>query len=187
MTTFRKATEADANTIAPLLLSAMDTIVYRFINREDPVAALGFMEYWCKRNANQYSWQNCFVAEWENRVVAAANLYDGALLHQLRQPVLEWVRLNHNPDFDPEDETGPGEIYLDTLAVAADCRGKRIGADFLHYLVHHFVVVSGKPLGLLVEQDNVAARKLYLRSGFQVQGTKTLMGKQLEHLVNQPQ
>lgn len=164
----------------------MDTIANRFLNNDDPDAALNFMQYWCAREANQYSWQNCFVAEVENRVVGAANLYDGALLQQLRQPVVEWVRTNYNPDFQPEDETGPGEVYLDTLAVDANWRGKGIGTAFLKFLILHFVVVSGVPLGLLVEPDNIPARKLYLRSGFQLQGTKTLMGKPLEHLVYVP-
>ncbi|OLY92907.1 Acetyltransferase (GNAT) family protein [Cnuella takakiae] len=186
MITFRKATAADATSIAPMLLSAMDTIVYRFLNREDPAAAMGFMQYWCAREANQYSWQNCFVAEWEGRVVAAANLYDGALVRSLRQPVVEWVRAHHNPGFAPEDETGPGEIYLDTIAIDPELRGRGIGAGFLQFLIHHFVMATAMPLGLLVEPGNLPARKLYLRMGFQRQGTKTLMGKELEHLVYLP-
>ena len=57
----RKARSTDSETIASLLLSAMEDIVYELIGEQDSEKALTFMHYFVKKENNQYSWQNCWV------------------------------------------------------------------------------------------------------------------------------
>jgi ribosomal protein S18 acetylase RimI-like enzyme len=178
----RKATLEDTTAVGLLLLSAMEDIVYRFIDRKDHDLALDFLTSFVKMTNNQYSYQNCWVAELDGEVVAAINVYDGAKLDQLRKPVIQYVRTHYNPGFDPEDETEGGEYYIDTFAVDPRYRGKGIGTKLLQHLITEYVTKSNKTLGLLVDIDNPDAKKLYTKLGFESVGTKRLMEKTLTHM-----
>lgn len=178
----RKAILKDSPFMAPILLLAMEDIVYNFIGKADYQAALDFLFYFIERENNQYSYQNCFVAEEDNEIIGAVNLYDGARLHQLRKPVINYVKTNFNPDFNPEDETQNGEFYIDALGVNPNYQGKGIGSKLLQYLIQEYLTQKHQTLGLLVDKDNPSAKKLYLKLGFKAVGQKTLVGKNLEHL-----
>jgi len=52
----------------------------------------------------------------------------------------------------------------------------------LQFLIDEYVYKSNETLGLLVDKDNPAAKKLYLKLGFEFVGNKTFAGKQMEHL-----
>lgn len=178
----RKATLKDSEDIATLLLLTMEDIIFNFINQNDYNTARGFLLHFVKQENNQYSYQNCFVAEEDNQIIAAVNLYDGSRLMELRNPIIQYVRLHFNPNFNPEDETQSGEIYIDSLGVDPNQQGKGIGTTILRFLVDEFVTQNQETLGLLVEEANPQAKKLYLKLGFKPVGKKTLVGKNLEHL-----
>jgi ribosomal protein S18 acetylase RimI-like enzyme len=178
----RKARFEDAAHIAPILLLAMEDIVYKFIGRKDFDSAKDFLLYFVEKQNNQYSYQNCFVAEEENEIIGAVNVYDGALLAKLRTPVIEYVRAHFNPDFNPEDETQDGEVYIDALGVDPKYQGKGIGSKLLQFLIQEYGHQKQQPLGLIVDEDNPSAKKLYIKLGFSAVGKKILVGKNLEHL-----
>lgn len=178
----RKATLKDAESIANLLLLAMEDIIFKFINLRDYDVARNFLLHFIEQENNQYSYQNCFVAEEDNQIIAAVNIYDGAKLIELRSPIIQYVKTHFNPDFNPKNETQSGEIYIDSLGVAPNQQGKGIGSKILHFLIEEFVIRNQQTLGLLVEKDNPKAKKLYLKLGFQIVGRKMLVGKTLEHL-----
>jgi ribosomal protein S18 acetylase RimI-like enzyme len=178
----RKATRADAEAIATYLLLAMEGIVYQFIGRKDYEAAKAFMRYFAEKEANQYSYQNCWVAQADKEVVGAVNIYDGGKLDELRQPVLEYINSRFHSSFAPEDETGSGEYYIDTIGVDPNHHGKGIGSQLLQVLIDEYVKKRGETLGLLVEQDNAKAKRLYRKLGFEPAGTRVLFGKPMEHL-----
>ncbi len=176
------AVEADAPAIARLLLLAMEDIVFAFIGARDEAQAAAFMHHQVCATGNQYSWTNAYVAECEGAVVGAACVYDGARLLELRAPVLRYLHEQHGRLVTPEPETGPGEWYIDTLGVDPDHQGKGIGSALLQAIMQAHAHEQGRTLGLLVDLDNPAARKLYLRLGFTSVGERPLMGKRLEHL-----
>ncbi|WP_343591815.1 GNAT family N-acetyltransferase [Flavobacterium sp.] len=178
----RKATISDSKQIAPILLLAMEDIIYKFIAKEDYASAKDFLEHFIERENNQYSYQNCFVAEENNEIIGAVNIYKGADIEALRNPIIEFVRENYNPAFDPEFETKDGEYYIDSLGVNPNHQGKGIGSKLLLFLIDEFVHKNKQTLGLLVEEDNPLAKNLYLKLGFNVVGEKTLVGKKLDHL-----
>ncbi|WP_428229409.1 N-acetyltransferase family protein [Flavobacterium sp.] len=178
----RKATIDDSEFIAQLLLLAMEEIIYKFIGERDPKTAYYFLLHFVENENNQYSYQNCFVAEENNEIVGAVSVYDGGKLQELRKPIVDYVRLNFNPDFSPENETQSGEYYIDSLGINPNHQGKGIGSKMLQFLIEEYVTQNHHTLGLLVEEENPGAKKLYLKLGFQPVGTKTLVGKTLEHL-----
>jgi ribosomal protein S18 acetylase RimI-like enzyme len=178
----RKALLADSDAIATCLLLAMEEIVYTLMGEENPEKARQFMCYFTEKENNQYSWQNCWVVEEESTIVAAVNVYDGAQLHALRQPDIDYLKTRLNRHVIPEDETQPGENYIDSLGVNPGHRCKGIGTSLLQFLIEEFVTRRNHTLGLLVEEENLKAKKLYHKLGFQRSGRKTLLGKHLEHL-----
>src|SRR5688572_30392956 len=101
MITIRKARVSDAEAIASCLLLAMESIIYKFIGEENEEKAGAFLTYLVKRENNQYSYQNCWVVEEGNKIIAAANIYDGARLIELRYPVLEYLKNQFGKDLNP--------------------------------------------------------------------------------------
>jgi ribosomal protein S18 acetylase RimI-like enzyme len=178
----RKATIKDSKFIAPYLLLAMEDIIYKFIGEKNYESARYFLLYFIERDNNQYSYQNCFVVEENNEIIAAVNVYDGADLDVLRKPVIEYIKTKFKKDFNPEDETQAGEYYIDSLGVDTKCQGKGFGSKILQFLIAEYVTKKHQTLGLLVEEDNPNAKKLYLKLGFKPVGEKTLVGKKMEHL-----
>jgi ribosomal protein S18 acetylase RimI-like enzyme len=182
----RKAELKDSELIATYLMLAMDSIIYKFIGKEDYDEARKFILYFIEQENNQYSYQNCLVAENENTIVAAINYYDGSAFVHLREPILNGVRASFNKNFNPENETEPGEYYIDALGVDPKMQGKGIGAKLLQFLIDKYVIDENKTLGLLVDEENPQAKKLYIKLGFKSVGKKTLVGQKMEHLQIKP-
>lgn len=178
----RKAKPEDSGTIASLVILAMEEIFYSFIGEESREKAVQLLEWLIREKNNQYSYENCWVAGLEGRIVAAAIVYDGAALHELRKPVAARIAELFHRDFNPEDETQAGEFYIDSVAVAPDQQGRGTGTKLFQFLIDEFVNRRGETLGLLVDRDNPDAKRLYLKLGFKIAGEKMLAGKSMEHL-----
>lgn len=178
----RKAILEDSKWITNYLLLAMEDIVYEFIGEKNNKKAQEFLLYFVERENNQYSYQNCWVVEENNEIIAAVNVYDGAKLSELRKPIAEYINTQLSKNFNPEDETQAGEYYIDSLGVNPKQQGKGIGSKILRFLINEYVSQNQLTLGLLVDDENPSAKKLYLNLGFKVVGKKKLVGKSLEHL-----
>jgi len=144
------------------------------------------MNYFTAKENNQYSYQKCWVAEEDEEVIAAVNVYDGAELNRLRQPVIDYIKSRFKRELKIEDETRAGEYYIDSLGVKPEHQGKGIGSKLLRFLIDEYVTRNGQTLGLLVDEENPDARRLYVRLGFQTAGKQILLGKTMEHLQIQP-
>lgn len=178
----RKARRNESHQIAQLMLLAMEEIVHAFLGTHNPEEALEFMHLLVRQEGNQYSFENTWIAEEDKQVAGSISVYDGAKLQQLRQPVLSLLVEKYQRKVSPENETEPGEFYIDTIAVHPDHRGKGLGTMLLRFVIDHFVYQKGKTLGLLVDIQNPKAKNLYLQLGFEKVGEKQLMGRPYEHL-----
>ncbi len=178
----RKANLQDCKRITPCLLLAMDDILFEFIGERSPEKAALFLEAMTSEKGNQYSYENCWVMENKAEVIGVACLYDGGKLHELRQPVANYIRQHFGKDFNPEDETQAGEIYIDCVGVNPNQQGKGIGSKILYFLIDEYAKKQSKTLGLLVDNDNPKAEKLYVKLGFSTVGEKTVVGKTLKHM-----
>lgn len=180
--TIRKATPYDAENIAPYILLAMQDIANQFIGEHSLDKATDFFVKMIAAKVNQYSYENCWVMEEAGMLIAAALVYDGARLNELRNPVIDEIRKSFNSDFNPEDETQAGEYYIDCIAVNPSQQGKGIGSKMLNFLIDEYVNKNNEVLGLLVDKNNPQAKKLYIKSGFEVVGDTIFAGKEMEHL-----
>lgn len=180
--TIRKALKKDSEAIAALLMLATGEVIYKFIGEKDYLKAKDFLIHFGKSDNNQYSYQNCYVAEDKGEIIGAVLAYDGAKLKELRKPVLEYIHQYYDAQMVVEEETQSGEFYIDSLGVLPDHQGKGVGSRLIQFLIGDNVLANNQILGLLVDKLNPAAKKLYLKLGFQVVGEKTLLGISLEHL-----
>ncbi|MEE3999450.1 GNAT family N-acetyltransferase [Tenacibaculum sp. FZY0031] len=178
----RKATSKDSKEIAFCMLLAMKDIVYTFIGENTTEKALAFLESLIIQKNNQYSYENCWVIESDNKVIAAANIYNGADLKQLRKPVAALLKTRFNQKLTCEDETQFGEYYIDCIGVSSSYQGKGVGSKILSFLIDEYVHKNKETLGLLVDKENPNAKKLYLKLGFKIVGEKRFVGKAMEHL-----
>ena len=101
----RQAEKRDAEGIADCLLLAMEEIVYQFIQKRNRRDAFAFLLTFAEKEANQYSYQNCYVAELDLEIAGTINIYDGDRLYELRAPVLRYIREHYNPGLELEDES----------------------------------------------------------------------------------
>lgn len=80
------------------------------------------------------------------------NCYNGADLKILRAPFLEYIRSVYDVTVHPEDETQPGEYYIDCLGVYPEHQGKDIGKNLIAGLAEHATAKCCDVLGLLVKK-----------------------------------
>lgn len=182
MLKIRKAKITDAAQIAPIMLLAMEEIIYYFLGENNTEKAIDFLEKHIEKEANQYSYQNIIVAENDGEIIGQICLYPGENLEELRTPILTNLEQVYGKVLHLEKETQKGEIYIDTLAVSSAAQGKGIGKMLLLYAIDYYVTVRQEVLGLLVDKENPDAKKLYLKLGFKPVRDVTIFEKEMEHL-----
>ncbi|SIR25500.1 GNAT family N-acetyltransferase [Maribacter ulvicola] len=181
----RKAKIEDAVKISEHLFLAMEGFLYEFIGMRNSKQAKKFLHYFVEKENNQYSYKNCFVAETDRGIEGTINIYDGAELDKLRKPIVKYISEHFNLHFKPENETQKGEHYIDSFGVDPKSQGRGIGTKMLHFIINRFNL-NQQTLGLLVDDDNTKAEKLYLNLGFELVDTKVLTGKKMKHLQKKP-
>lgn len=186
--TIRDGRKEDAEFIAEAIMEAIGAEICLQIGRngKDPMASTKeLFRLTAVADQSQYSYKNALVAEDPegNRAGVIIN-YDGAKLHELR---LKFVEVYNSmfgtslkeEDFD--DETDSEEVYIDTLAVEPRFRRKGLGCRLIEAAIEKNRN-SGKPMGLLVDYDNINARRLYEDLGFKSKGGRNFCGVEMEHM-----
>ena len=130
----------------------------------------------------QYSYRNTIVCTVDGVVAGAICGYDGARLHELRQPALDILREECGTVIQVTDETGPGEFYLDSIGVMPEMRGHGIGARLLERMRDEAFDAGYRRVGLLVDLINPKAERLYERLGFRRVGEVSFLGHKMHHM-----
>lgn len=179
----RFAIKNDADFVAPLMFQAMEEIVFKLIGKEDKTQAISFLKMLFLEEGNQYSYTNTIVFEENSQAIGSLVFYDGADLHELRKPVLTLSEQISGRKIIVEDETSEGEIYIDTVSVSPQGRGKGIGSQLITFLQEYVSKNKLGKIGLLVDEKNPQAEKLYTRLGFEYVNKQSLAGGNYKHLV----
>lgn len=178
----RPALPTDASPLAQLINMAMMEITYQFIGKEDPNEANRFMELLVRQKGNQYSYENIFVLQEGDSILGQICIYNGAKCKELRKVVWDKIKADFGHEYQADEETEAGEMYIDTFAIHPSARGKGFGKELLNFAIDHFVNKQGETLGLLVDKENPSAKKLYLNMGFKTIKDKIIFGKEMEHM-----
>lgn len=133
---------------------------------------------------SQYSYLNTLVAiDEDGGLCGACVSYDGARLHELRKAFVDAAKENFGRDFSSmPDETQAGELYIDSIAVPENCRGKGIATALLKATVEKARDMGLPAAGLLVDTGNPKAEKLYARLGFKTVGDASWGGHAMKHM-----
>jgi ribosomal protein S18 acetylase RimI-like enzyme len=182
----RPATPADAIVISKLIQLAMGMpLAGKFANSNDPAVIDALFTRFAGLKGNQYSYENILLYEEDNAICGAIVAYDGGKLDELRTPFLTYTRAELGFSGTPEDETQPGEYYIDCLAVFPQYQGKGIAKTLIRALFERAASLGYNNVGLLVSKGNEKAQKLYAGLGFEVVGEKGLLGGRHYHLQKQ--
>ncbi|GAA4199695.1 N-acetyltransferase [Pedobacter jeongneungensis] len=180
----RPASPADAEEVVPLIIQAMGKLAHKLTNVDEEKVLIEIFTYFFQLKGNQYSYENTLVYEEEGKVLGSLNAYDGGKLPELRKPFLNYVaECYQTSNLNQGTETETGEFYLDSISVNPTAQGKGIGKqliisgiDWAEKLGHHTV-------GLLVENNNPDAQRLYKKMNFVIQNEKQFMGGLYHHMV----
>ncbi len=111
-------------------------------------------------------------------IVAA---YDGGDLLTLRGACICAARRHLGRDFSGMDEeTRAGEQYVDSLAVLEQYRHRGVATRLLRAVIERHG--DRQPIGLLVDQGNPDAERMYRRVGFDVVGETEWGGHPMRHM-----
>ena len=162
--THRVATSEDSRKIAELFSISSDGVVdyvWSTLAPEYPGLApveIGALRY--AREEGNFSYKNCVVAEREGVVIGQLCAYpveaDPEEIYEPTDPVLApYERLEI-----------PGTLYISSLAVFDEFRGRGLGTKMLSIAREQAQERSLDALSLLVFEQNAGAVKLYQREGF---------------------
>ncbi|PZP41646.1 MAG: GNAT family N-acetyltransferase, partial [Pseudopedobacter saltans] len=164
--TIRPAIAEDAFFVAPLIYEAMGELVSKFTKGNVQEGILLFEHFFRKEN-NQYSFQNCSIAQYNGEDAGMILTYDGKDLSVLRHSFLMYLESQYNFRINPiEDETQQGELYIDCLAVEPKFRGKRLGSALIKSAIDKAKTLKIPNTGLIVDIHNDIALRLYESLGF---------------------
>ena len=121
------------------------------------------------REGTLYSYRNTLIAEVNGEVAGTFISYPGEYYHEWRKETFRDYPYFKDLDLDVmADEAGPGEYYLDTLAVLPQFRRQGIGSGLMKERIAQ--VQQDFPdlrISLLVDPENLDGQRIYTRLGFQ--------------------
>src|SRR5574344_1159793 len=159
----RQAEKKDAHDIAQLIMLAMNMECCRYFAGEHHTLCdfENMMTLLVENEHSQYSYRNTVVAMVRGNIAGICVSYNGAELHQLREAFVHAAKTFLDKDFSKmDDETQPGELYIDSLAVKEQFRHQGVATALLKNVQEKAQLLKLN-LGLLVDQGNPNAEKLY--------------------------
>lgn len=151
----RPATVDDVSLIARNVLDA--------VGMEHPEAeAIDYLAELCRRTDVLYSWANTDIALWDGQSVGSLTSYDGGRYAEMRAKTFTELEKFISKDFSRMSvETGPGEFYLDSLAVLPEFRRQGIGTCLMQHGIAKARALRFPRAALLVDLDSADAIRLY--------------------------
>ncbi len=157
----RQATREDVPFVAQCMLASVDLYDFKHESVENEIALKV-----CSLDDTLYSWRNARIAEVGEVPAGCLISYDGGTYLENRERTFRYFREAGRSMDDSEEETGPGEFYLDSMAVRPEFRGYGIG----HCLIKD-AISAGRNLGfsrfsLIAECSKPDLRCYYAELGF---------------------
>jgi len=179
------AKKEHARDIARLIMQAMSEDCCKYLAGPGKTLAdfENMMTMLAAAEQSQYSYRNTIVALDDDGNVAGICVgYPGDELHRLREAFFVAARQYLGREFNGiDDETEPGEYYLDSLAVYPQYRRRGIAKALLRAFTDK-AHAHGLPAGLLVDKKNPNAERLYKALGFVYVGDKVWSNHAMSHM-----
>ena len=163
----RDATLDDAPFIARVVLAGIDMLDIDAVLPDEQRAIFEHLIEICRMDDTLYSYCNTRIAEVDGKPVGALVAYDGACYAKMREKTFGLVQQTSGMDLSRNAmETGPGEFYLDSMAVLSDYRGVGIGKLLMHDRMEFALDNGFQKVTLLVDKDKPRLQEYYQSEGF---------------------
>lgn len=132
----------------------------------------------CERRTDLlYTFANSRIAEIDGKVAGSLLSYPGDNYKELRHKTFSELWPEYiSMDTDSEQETGPGEYYLDTLAVVPEYRHRGIGRALLEDGIRLGKSKGFDLITLVVDSDMPDLVRLYESVGFRSHDHRRIFG-----------
>ena len=163
----RDATLDDAPFIARVVLAGIDMLDIDAVLPDEQRAIYDHLVGICRMDDTLYSYLNTRIAEIDENRVGALVAYDGARYAALRAKTFGLVQQTSGMDLSRNAmETGPGEFYLDSMAILSDYRGLGIGKMLIRDRMDYALENGFHKVTLLVDKDKPRLQRYYESEGF---------------------
>ena len=163
----RDATLDDAPFIARVVLAGIDMMDIDAVLPDEQRAIYEHLMDICRMDDTLYSYLNTRIAEVDGNRVGALVAYDGARYAALRAKTFGLVQQTSGMDLSRNAmETGPGEFYLDSMAVLSDYRGLGLGKMLMRDRMEFAMRNGFQKATLLVDKDKPRLQHYYESLGF---------------------
>lgn len=121
----------------------------------------------CSRTDVLYSWKNSLVTTLGERPVGSLTCYSGTDYAALRRTTMILIARYSGEDFRNMDmETGPGEFYLDSMAVLPEFRKRGLASNMMKAGITQAARLDIPTVSLVVSPQKPQAQHLYESIGF---------------------
>lgn len=180
----RDATLDDAPFIARVVLAGIDMLDMDAVLPDEQRAIFEHLIKICRMDDTLYSYLNTRIAEIDGNPVGALVAYDGAHYARMREKTFGLVQQTSGLDLSRNAmETGPGEFYLDSMAVFSDFRGMSIGKMLMRDRVDFALINGFEKITLLVDKDKPRLQQYYESEGFAFSEEMFVFGSWYNKLV----
>lgn len=163
----RDAKLDDAPFIARVVLAGIDMLDIDSKLPDEQRAIYEHLMDICRMDDTLYSYCNTRIAEINGNRVGALVAYDGACYAALRAKTFGLVQQTSGMDLSRNAmETGPGEFYLDSMAILSDFRGIGIGKMLMRDRMDYAFCNGFQKVTLLVDKDKPRLQHYYQSLGF---------------------
>lgn len=137
-----------------------------------------------RRDDLLYSYRYTRVAEADGILVGSLLSYPGAIYRELRHRTFceLWPELARM-DAESEMETGPGEYYLDSLAVLPSCRHRGIGRALLQDGIREGKRLGFRRIALVADSGMPHLIRLYASIGFKQADRRRVFGVDFQRMT----
>jgi ribosomal protein S18 acetylase RimI-like enzyme len=174
----------DAPFIARVVLAGIDMLDIDAVLPDEQRAIFEHLIEICRMDDTLYSYCNTRIAEVDGKPVGALVAYYGACYAKMREKTFGLVQQTSGMDLSRNAmETGPGEFYLDSMAILSDYRGVGIGKMLMRDRVDFALNNGFQKVTLLVDKDKPRLQQYYESEGFAFGGELFVFGSWYNKLV----
>lgn len=163
----RPATLEDVPLLAQVILAAVELSDMSCPPEEEPCREFEVAKRVCAEPDTLFSYRNALVPCLNGAPIGAMVSYDGAMYAEAREKTF---RMFHdalgNENSSYGIETGPGEYYIDSIALYPQYRGHGIALQLMQYLIDHARRSGFTRITLLCDSSASQKMSYYASLGF---------------------
>lgn len=164
--TIRDARKEDVPLVAGCVLASVN--LYDFVN--DCSVEKDIALEVCGMDDTLYSYRHARIAEVNGRPAGCLVSYDGSIYAAAREKTFGLFKAAGHEMKDSAVETGPGEYYLDSMAIVPEFRGRGIGHELMKDGLALAVSCGLSRTALIVEKTKPDLQAYYSLLGFMPAG-----------------